>query len=108
MKIAFRHIHNNCVLCHANKLKDVDPMAECMPIMLKFVISLPVAFGLGRSLCEERHMFRVAMCVYVKKQLHCYVQMLHNQPLVRFASCKGRRGETRLSRRKDQSIIDRD
>lgn len=46
MKIAFRHIQNNCVLCHANKLKDVDPMAECMPIMVKFVICLPVAFVL--------------------------------------------------------------
>lgn len=43
MKIAFRHIENNCVLCHANKLKDVDPMGECMPIMEKFVIWLPVA-----------------------------------------------------------------
>ena len=43
MKIAFRHIQNNCVLCHANKLKDVDPMGECMPIMEKFVIWLPVA-----------------------------------------------------------------
>lgn len=70
MKIAFRHIHNNCVLCHANKLKDVDPMAECMPIMLKFVISLPVALGLGRSLCEERHMFRVAMCVRALKSTY--------------------------------------
>lgn len=37
MKIAFRHIQNNCVLCHANKLKDVDPMGECMPVMGKFV-----------------------------------------------------------------------
>lgn len=46
MKIAFRHIQNNCVLCHANKLKDVDPMAECMPIMVKFVICLPVALVL--------------------------------------------------------------
>lgn len=43
MKIAFRHIQNNCVLCHANKLKDVDPMGECMPIMGKFVIWVPVA-----------------------------------------------------------------
>lgn len=43
MKIAFRHIQNNCVLCHANKLKDVDPMGECMPIMEKFVIWVPVA-----------------------------------------------------------------
>ena len=43
MKIAFRHIQNNCVLCHANKLKDVDPMGDCMPIMEKFVIWLPVA-----------------------------------------------------------------
>lgn len=46
MKIAFRHIQNNCVLCHANKLKDVDPMAECMPIIVKFVICLPVALVL--------------------------------------------------------------
>lgn len=43
MKIAFRHIQNNCVLCHANKLKDVDPMGEYMPIMEKFVIWVPVA-----------------------------------------------------------------
>lgn len=51
MKIAFRHIQNNCVLCHANKLKDVDPMGECMPIMEKFVIWVPVAltFFLGIS-----------------------------------------------------------
>jgi hypothetical protein len=46
MKIAFRHIQNNCVLCHANKLKDVDPMGECMPIMEKFVIWVPVALTL--------------------------------------------------------------
>lgn len=43
MKIAFRHIQNNCVLCHANKLKDVDPMGTCMPIMEKCVTLLPVA-----------------------------------------------------------------
>lgn len=47
MKIAFRHIQNNCVLCHANKWKDVDPMGECMPIMGKFVIRAPVALGLS-------------------------------------------------------------
>lgn len=44
MKIALRHIQNNCVLCHANKLKDVDPMGECLPIMRKFALCMPVAF----------------------------------------------------------------
>lgn len=46
MKIAFRHIQNNCVLCHANTWKDVDPMGECVPIMGKFVIRVPVALVL--------------------------------------------------------------
>lgn len=46
MKIAFRHIQNNCVLCHANKLKDVDPMGDCVPIMAEFVIRVPVELGL--------------------------------------------------------------
>lgn len=38
MKIAFRHIQNDCVLCHANKLKDVGPMGECLPITEKFLM----------------------------------------------------------------------
>ncbi len=38
MKIAFRHIQNDCVLCHANKLKAVGPMGECLPITEKFVM----------------------------------------------------------------------
>lgn len=57
MKIAFRHIQNNCVLCHANKLKDVDPMGERVPIMVKFVICLPVALilsGLAQRSVEKR------------------------------------------------------
>lgn len=32
MKMAFRHIQNDCVLCHANKEKDVRPMAERLHI----------------------------------------------------------------------------
>lgn len=58
MKIAFRHIQNNCVLCHANKLKDVDPMGECMPIMVKFVICVPVALvvsGLAYRSCRNAY-----------------------------------------------------
>lgn len=40
MKTAFRHIQNDCVLCHANKVKDVAPMAECLHIYQQLLIRL--------------------------------------------------------------------
>lgn len=36
MKMAFRHIQNDCVLCHANKVKDVRPLGECLHITGNF------------------------------------------------------------------------
>lgn len=36
MKMAFRHIQNDCVLCHANKVKDVRPLGECLHITANF------------------------------------------------------------------------
>lgn len=38
MKIAFRHIQNDCVFCHANKLKAVGQMGECLHITDKFLM----------------------------------------------------------------------
>lgn len=68
MKIAFRHIQNNCVLCHANKLKDVDPMGECVPIMVKFVICVPVALVL--SGLASHSMWK---CVWGKQKSICFI-----------------------------------
>lgn len=68
MKIAFRHIQNNCVLCHANTWKDVDPMGECAPIMGKFVIRVPVALVLpALALCS------VEGCAWGKQQAICFI-----------------------------------
>lgn len=43
MKTAFRHIQNDCVLCHANKVRDVGPMAERLHITTTCDYVCPVA-----------------------------------------------------------------
>lgn len=43
MKTALRHIRNDCALCHANKVKDVRPMGECVHITGNLWLCVPVA-----------------------------------------------------------------
>lgn len=102
MKMAFRHIQNDCVLCHANKVKDVRPMGECLHITSNFWLCVPVAppsFSLALSLFYATLSFsHLNVLAYLSHRLSAWIQRVPQAPHLCHSNLLGgkRKGDGRL------------